>query len=111
MRTEVAGQTDMAPTLLALLGIDAAPLPYVGRNLLAAVDAPVVRPYADWLDAHHLFLRHGTNAVCYDLERRASVPAADCGDTDRAARRARQISRLVIVEDLQQKLRDKMPSR
>src|SRR5262249_22558428 len=39
-----AGQTDMAPTLLALLGIDPAPLPYVGRNLLGDPDnAPVVR--------------------------------------------------------------------
>src|SRR5256885_4119140 len=29
-----AGQNDFAPTLLALLGIDAAPLPYMGRNML-----------------------------------------------------------------------------
>ena len=29
-----AGQTDLAPTVLALLGIDPSPLPYLGRNLL-----------------------------------------------------------------------------
>ena len=106
-----AGQTDFAPTLLALLGIDAAPLPYIGRNLLGGSEAPVVRPYGDWLDAHHLFLTHGANAKCYDVRRRVEVGAAECGDADRAARRARQISRLVIEEDLQQRLLDRMQLR
>ena len=106
-----AGQTDFAPTLLALLGIDPAPLPYVGRNLLAGLDAPVVRPYGDWLDAHHLFLTHPANAVCYDLRRRVAVPADGCSETDRSARAARQVSRLVVTEDLQQRLRDRMQPR
>ena len=58
-----AGQTDFAPTLLALLGIDAAPLPYVGRNLLGAPDdQPLLRPYGDWLDARHLFLAGAASA-------------------------------------------------
>jgi phosphoglycerol transferase MdoB-like AlkP superfamily enzyme len=107
-RSAPAGQTDMAPTLLALLGIDPGPLPYVGRNLLASVDAPVMRPYGDWLDADHLFLTRAANAVCYDLHRRAAVPASGCSETDRSARAARQMSRLVITEDLQQRLRDRM---
>ena len=98
----------MAPTLLALLGIDPGPLPYVGRNLLAGVDAPVVRPYGDWLDANHLFLTHPANAVCYDLHQRAAVPAAGCREADRSARAGRQVSRLVVTEDLQQRLRDRM---
>jgi lipoteichoic acid synthase len=110
-RSAPAGQTDMAPTLLALLGIDPTPLPYVGRNLLASPDAPVVRPYGDWLDAHHLFLTHPANAVCYDLHRRTAVPAASCSETDRSARAARQVSRLVVTEDLQQRLRDRMQPR
>ncbi|HEX2659663.1 MAG TPA: hypothetical protein VHU40_15370, partial [Polyangia bacterium] len=39
-----AGQTDFAPTLLGLLGIDAAPLPYMVRNVLNAPgDPPVLR--------------------------------------------------------------------
>jgi arylsulfatase A-like enzyme len=110
-RSVPAGQTDFAPTVLALLGIDAAPLPYIGRNLLGGVDVPVVRPYGDWLDAHRLFLAHGAHVSCYDLHRRAEVGTGDCGEADRSARRARQISRLVVVEDLQQRLLDRMQSR
>ncbi len=106
-----AGQTDFAPTLLALIGIDAAPLPYVGRNLLGGSDAPVVRPYGDWLDAHHLFLAHGAHARCFDVRRRVDVAAGECGEADRSARRARQISRLVVAEDLQQRLLDRMLAR
>jgi phosphoglycerol transferase MdoB-like AlkP superfamily enzyme len=111
IRSLPAGQTDFAPTALALLGIDAAPLPYVGRNLLGGVDVPVVRPYGDWLDAHRLFLAHGARVTCYDLDRRAELGTGDCGEADRLARRTRQISRLVVVEDLQQRLLDRMQSR
>src|SRR5262249_19130508 len=51
-----AGQTDLAPTLLSLVGIDAGPLPYVGRNLLGlAGDTPVLRPYGEWIDRRHFF--------------------------------------------------------
>ena len=86
-----AGQTDFAPTLLALIGIDAAPLPYVGRNLLGGSDAPVVRPYGDWLDAHHLFLAHGAHARCYDVRRRVPTwpPASAARPIDRRAARVR----------------------
>lgn len=42
-----AGHVDVAPTLLALLGIDPAPYAYVGRNLLGLPgDGPVVGEYA-----------------------------------------------------------------
>jgi len=111
IRSLPAGQTDFAPTVLALLGIDAAPLPYVGRNLLGGVEVPVVRPYGDWLDAHRLFLAHGAHVICYDLHRRAEAGTGDCSEADRSARRARQISRLVVAEDLQQRLLDRMRSR
>jgi len=106
-----AGQTDMAPTLLSLLGIDPGPLPYVGRNLLAGFDGPVPRPYGDWIDTHHLFFAHAANPVCYDIEGRASVPALGCSETARSARAARQVSSLVVAEDLQQRLRDRMHTR
>ena len=102
-----AGQTDFAPTLLALLGIDSAPLPYVGRNLLGQPDdPPVLRPYGDWLDATHLFISHtGGRSACIDVAARAIVDAAACRDTDARAREARDVSRLMISGDLQQRFR------
>jgi phosphoglycerol transferase MdoB-like AlkP superfamily enzyme len=103
-----AGQTDFAPTLLALLGIDPAPLPYVGRNLLGEPDdPPVLRPYGDWLDAAHIYLSHAgqRGSGCFDSTARAAVEPTLCSDTAARARKAREISRLVVVEDLQQRLR------
>jgi phosphoglycerol transferase MdoB-like AlkP superfamily enzyme len=105
-RTLPAGQTDVAPTLLSLLGIDATPLPFLGRNLLGAPgEGPVPRPYADWLDSRHLYLSHGAAALCYDLAARAATAADACRDADAVARRARLISRRVVLDDLQQQLR------
>jgi phosphoglycerol transferase MdoB-like AlkP superfamily enzyme len=103
-----AGQTDFAPTLLALVGIDPAPLPWVGRNLLGEPDdPPILRPYGDWIDAAHLFITHGGEraSACYDLAARALVDAAACAVADVRARRARDVSRFVITEDLQQRFR------
>jgi len=105
-RTLPAGQTDVAPTLLSLLGIDASTLPYLGRNLLGAPgDVPVPRPYGDWLDAHHLFVAQAAAAVCYDLKTRATAPPEACRAANAVARHARDISRLVVVDDLQERLR------
>jgi hypothetical protein len=105
-RSRPAGQTDLAPTLLGLLGIDPAPLPYVGRNLLGiSDDRPLPRPYGDWLDASHLFLARGPASVCYDVARRAPAPASDCASEDASAGRTRELSRLLITSDLQERLR------
>jgi phosphoglycerol transferase MdoB-like AlkP superfamily enzyme len=104
-----AGQTDFAPTILSLLGVDAAPLPYVGRNLLgAAGDVPVPRPYGDWLDAHHLFLARGAGSTCFDVAGRAAQPADDCRAADAVARRERDVSRLVVIDDLHRRLRERL---
>jgi phosphoglycerol transferase MdoB-like AlkP superfamily enzyme len=106
VRAMPAGQTDFAPTLLALLGIDPAPLPYMGRNLLgAAADRPVLRPYGEWVDATHLFLAGDAAASCYDLGRRLVAPPPACASADALAQRARDVSRLVVIDDLQQTLR------
>jgi len=109
-RSNAAGQTDFAPTLLALLGIDPAPLPYLGRNLLGGPDdPPIVRPYGAWLDSTHLFLSRGVNdggRNCYALASPAVIEPDACRDANDAARKTRDISRLVITEDLQQNLGD-----
>ena len=105
--SEPAGQTDFAPTLLNLVGIDAAPLPYVGRNLLGAPgDPPIVRPYGDWLDSHHLFFSRGMERVCYDVVHRVELDALACAATghDAEARRTHDMSRLVVTNDLQQQI-------
>jgi phosphoglycerol transferase MdoB-like AlkP superfamily enzyme len=111
VRATPAGQTDVAPTLLALLGIDPAPLPYVGRNLLGAVDREpwgpgniVPRPYGDWLGPSHLGLTRGLDHTCVDLARQRTADWADCRSADEAARRERDVSRLVVTDDLQQRI-------
>ena len=104
-----AGQTDFAPTLLALLGIDPALLPYVGRNLLGAPDdPPILRPYGDWLDRAHLLVTHAATdhrQECYAISTRAPAGDAACEPANAAARRARDVSRIVIGDDLQTRLR------
>ena len=104
-RAMSAGQTDLAPTLLALFGFDASGLAYVGRDLLGRPDGPVLRPYGEWLNSHYLFTTRATAAVCRDLTANRDVANA-CDDIDRDARRARAISRLVVETDLQERLRD-----
>ena len=98
--------------VFGLLGIDAGSLPYVGRNLLGAPDdAPVVRPYGDWLDSHHLFASRGAERVCYSLTRRSIADLDECRNGDLAARRTRDVSRRVVVEDLQERLRQSLGGR
>jgi arylsulfatase A-like enzyme len=107
-RPLAAGQTDFAPTLLALLGIDPAPLPYAGRNLLGQPgDPPVVRPYGDWLDDEHLWISHTADhaRACYDVAHGAFTEVGACSQALTTARKARDVSRLVVADDLQQRLR------
>jgi len=108
-RDAAAGQTDLAPTLLGLLGIDAAPFPFVGRNLLGTPgDLPVLRPHGDWMDDRFLFFRaRGTERVpsCYDLLQRSDVDVTECRGAEAGAETAREISRQVVADDLQDELR------
>jgi lipoteichoic acid synthase len=105
-----AGQTDFPPTMLALLGIDPAPLPYMGRNLLGQPDdPPVLRPYGDWIDRAHLMIASGgRDRSCYEMAGRMFTDARACRDASAQARTAREVSRLVITEDLQEPFRSQL---
>jgi lipoteichoic acid synthase len=107
-----AGQTDFAPTILGLLGIDPAPLPYMGRNLLGEPDdPPVLRPYGEWIDRAHLMIAGGRpERSCYELASHAFADPRACADASAQARTAREVSRLVIGEDLQQSFRSQLAS-
>ena len=103
-----AGHADVAPTVLALLGVDPGSYAFAGRNLLGAPGTgPVVGEYRCWRDATHLYLRRGpllTDGECIDLETMTRVAPGECSDGFDAARREVEISRLVLEHDLQQRL-------
>ena len=100
-----AGHTDVAPTLLALLGVDPAPYAFIGRNLLGEPgDRPVVGEYGCWRDATHLFLQGDgslTGGSCLETATMTQVASEECGQGFRAATREEEVSRLVLEHNLQ----------
>ena len=100
-----AGHADIAPTLLALLGVDPAPYAFIGRNLLGEPgDGPVVGEYGCWRDSIHLFLQ-GNGALddgtCIELPTMVPVPNTDCRTGYDEAERIEEVSSLVLEYDLQ----------
>jgi phosphoglycerol transferase MdoB-like AlkP superfamily enzyme len=106
--TAPAGHVDVAPTVLGLLGVDAAAYPFLGRNLLGEPGpGPVVGEYRCWRDETHLYLRGGPelgDGRCIDLESMTEVDNRACADSFAEASRRVEISRLVLEHDLQQRL-------
>jgi phosphoglycerol transferase MdoB-like AlkP superfamily enzyme len=110
--TRIAGQADIPPTLLGLLGIDAATLPFIGRNALNdAARGPIMRPYGNWIDDSHLFVGAGRNPdhqMCYDTRTRERVALDPCLAVAAEAKRAYQTSQLVVLHNLQAELATRM---
>ncbi len=111
-RQTVAGHVDVAPTLLALLGVDPAPYAFVGRNLLGSPgDPPVVGEYGCWRDADLLFLQGDgslADGVCIDLTTMSRVAAETCAGGYSAARETVEVSSVVLDHDLQGRLHEEL---
>jgi phosphoglycerol transferase MdoB-like AlkP superfamily enzyme len=111
-RNIAAGHQDVAPTLLALLGIDPAPYPFVGRNLLGDPgDVPVVGEYQCWRDNLRLYLSGGptlTDGECYELTTMEEVDTSVCAGGFVEARRQVEVSLAVLEYDLQQRIHDRL---
>jgi phosphoglycerol transferase MdoB-like AlkP superfamily enzyme len=105
---DVAGHQDVAPTVLALLGIDPGPLPFIGRNLFGAPgDGPVVGEYHCWQDREHVFLKRGAELAegeCYLRTNLELVEPQECSAGFEDAERQIEVSRLVLEHDLQARL-------
>ena len=111
-RAVPAGHADVAPTLLALLGVDPTPYAFVGRNLLGEyVDRSVVGEYGCWRNSTHLFLQGDgslNDGACIELATMAPVSNADCREGYHEAMRTEEVSSLVLEHDLQRAIHDEL---
>jgi phosphoglycerol transferase MdoB-like AlkP superfamily enzyme len=104
-----AGQVDIAPTLMALFGLDPASFAFTGRNLLNGVvsTAPVVKPNGNWVSDSQMFLDTGdvlAQGACWDLRRVRQIPPSRCRDGYLEAQLQLEISEALLVYDLQERL-------
>jgi phosphoglycerol transferase MdoB-like AlkP superfamily enzyme len=115
VQTVPAGHSDVAPTVLALLGVDPGPYAFMGRNLLGSPGyGPVVGEYRCWRDSSHLYLRRGpvlADGECIDLESMKRIDVDVCRAGFEASRRQVEISTRILDHDLQRKLHNAMASR
>jgi phosphoglycerol transferase MdoB-like AlkP superfamily enzyme len=104
-RVVPAGHADVAPTLLALLGVDPAAYAFVGGNLLGEkLERAVVGEYGCWRTKTHLFLQGDgslDDGACIELATMARAASSDCREGYHDAARTEEISALVLQYDLQ----------
>jgi lipoteichoic acid synthase len=98
-----AGQLDIAPTLLSLMGIDPSGYPFMGRDLLSEpIDRPVVHPDGSWIDGRHLQVKGGKRTSgCWDLETRKRVSDLLCQPGVQEAASQLEISDRLLLKNLQ----------
>jgi phosphoglycerol transferase MdoB-like AlkP superfamily enzyme len=114
-RLVVAGHQDVAPTLLALLGVDPAGYAFIGRNLLGEPgESPVVGEYRCWQGSGHLYLRRGpalADGECFELHDLRLLATETCADGFAEVERQLEVSQQVLEHDLQELLRGELSTR
>jgi len=110
-----AGHVDVAPTVLALLGVDSADYAFIGRNLLGTPGSdPVLGDHDDWSDGRHLFLPQGggsDDGECWSIADRVRVDESACAASESAALAERRVSDAVLDHDLQERLHRDLAAR
>ncbi len=100
------GLADLAPTLAAILAVDPASLPWLGRNLLGdPADEPVLWGNWGWASSTRVHLSRST-PLCFDASTREQVALEECAQGSEAATRLEEANHLILEGNLQQRLRD-----
>jgi phosphoglycerol transferase MdoB-like AlkP superfamily enzyme len=114
-RTISTGHTDVAPTLMALLGLDPAAYAFVGRNLLGEPgDFPVIGEFDCWRDSRRLFIRGGgtlEDGQCVDATDLTVLPVSECAAGFAEADRTAVFSAAVLEHDLQREIHLRLTGR
>ncbi|MFZ5828117.1 MAG: LTA synthase family protein [Bacillota bacterium] len=103
VRTQAAGQVDLAPTIAGLLGIATDDTYFTGRDLFATGSGIVPFYRGSAADDTHLYLSADdgpSGAACYLLETRQPVELEACEELKNRAERQLAISRLIVERDL-----------
>ena len=103
-----AGHTDIAPTILAVLGIDPGRYAFVGRNLLARdLDPswPVLGMNDSWMSEAQLWIpTESQGRRCWDLKSDRPLQDEACTDGTSRAQKLRRLSTDILRYDLQERL-------
>jgi len=99
-----AGQTDLTPTLLSLMGIDPSDYAFVGRDLLSEpTHRPIVHPGGTWTDGRNLWTTRSNRPAgrCWNLEKGWKVSRELCQPGLLEAAKQLEISDRLLLHDLQ----------
>jgi arylsulfatase A-like enzyme len=99
----VGGHVDIAPTLLALLGLDA-PASFLGSPLAPGHDGFAVCNDGTTASASRIFVATGrdvpSEGACFGFPEGGAQPLAECGELARRGREELSASRFVVIHDL-----------
>lgn len=105
-----AGQLDLTPSLLHLLGISQAPYYLMGNNLFSGQERLVTLRSGAYANAKHSYLPSEdgqfTSGTCYSLESREAVEVSECSTDYEASKLRLQISDDIVKYDGIKQLRN-----